>query len=266
MMSSLIKVMMLAAGLSLTACGGARTPVEQKEDLTAKALLQGVWLDEENDMPWIKIEGDTIFYADQQNAPATFRVVHDSIYVTNAFGVMAYKIKRQTEYSFWFSANEEDGQVKLYKSEDVADNLFFQKKKVEILPSTPEVVKKDSVIFYKGNRYRGYVHINPSTMKVQRTTFTENGVAVDNMYYDNVMYICVYQGKQMLYGKNIQKQQFGTVLPEEYLKTAVLTDMDFVGVDEEGFRFMATLTVPETQVFVVVNLTIRDGEIQLSTT
>lgn len=263
---ALSKWVLPVAVLLLTACGGVRTPVEQKEDLTAKALLQGIWLDEEDDMPWIKVEGDTLFYADTQNAPATFRVVHDSIYVTNAFGVMAYKIERQTEYSFWFCANEEDGLVKLYKSEDVADNLFFKQKQVEILPSTPEVVKKDSIIFYQGNRYRGYVHINPSTMKVQRTTFTENGVAVDNIYYDNVIYICVYQGTQMLYGKNIQKQQFSTVLPEEYLNTAVLTDMDFVGVNEEGFRFKATLTVPETQVFVVLYLTIQDGEIRLSTT
>lgn len=260
MMNIAKTVMFLFAVVALMACSGARTPVEQKEDLTAKALLQGVWIDEESDMPWIKVEGDTIFYTDAQHAPATFRVVHDSIYVTNAFGVMAYKIERQTEYSFWFSANEEDGQVKLYKSEDVADNLFFTQKQVEILPSMPEVVKKDSIIFYKGNRYRGYVHINPSTMKVLRTTFTENGVAVDNIYYDNVIYICVYQGKQMLYGKNIQKQQFGSVLPEEYLKTAVLTDMDFVGVNDEGFRFKATLTVPETQVFVVIYLTISDGE------
>ena len=71
--------------------------------------------------------------------------------------------------------------------------------------------------------------------------------------------------KQMLYGKNIQKQQFSTILPEEYLKTAVLTDMDFVGVNEDGFRFKATLTVPETQVFVVVYLTIHEDKIRLST-
>lgn len=257
--------MPFAAGLLLTACSGARTPVEQKEDLTAKALLQGVWLNEESDLPWVKVEGDTLYYPDALHAPATFRVVHDSIYITNAFGVMAYKIDRQSEYSFWFHANDDDGLVKLYKSEDVADHLFFSRKQVDAIPSTPEVVKKDSIIFYQGNRYRGYVHINPSTMKVNRTSFTENGVAVDNVYYDNVIYICVYQGKQMIYGKNIQKQQFGTVLPEDYLNTAVLTDMDFVGVSDEGFRFKATLTVPETQVFVVVYLTIHDGEIALST-
>lgn len=257
--------LLFAAGVLLSACSGARTPVEQKEDLTAKALLQGIWLDEESDMPWAKAEGDTLFYPDAQHAPATFRVVHDSIYVTNAFGVMAYKIDRQTEQSFWFHANEDGGLVKLYKSEDVADNLFFSRKQVEIIPSTPEVVKKDSIIYYQGNRYRGYVHINPSTMKVNRTSFAENGVAVDNVYYDNVIYICVYQGKQMLYGKNIQKQQFEAILPKEYLNTAVLTDMDFVAVSNEGFRFKATLTVPETQVFVVVYLTIRDGQVHLST-
>ena len=35
-----------------------------REDLTAKELLQGVWLDDETDMPLMRISGDTIYYAD----------------------------------------------------------------------------------------------------------------------------------------------------------------------------------------------------------
>lgn len=59
---------------------------------------------------------------------------------------------------------------------------------------------------HKGNRYHGYVYINPSKMKVIRTSYSEDGIGVDNVYYDNVIHICVYKGKEMLYGEDITKR------------------------------------------------------------
>lgn len=59
---------------------------------------------------------------------------------------------------------------------------------------------------YKGTRYRGYVYINPSKMKVIKTVYSDEGIGVDNVYYDNVIHICVYEGKKLLYGKDITKK------------------------------------------------------------
>ena len=61
---------------------------------------------------------------------------------------------------------------------------------------------------YKGTRYRGYVYINPSKMKVIKTVYSDEGIGVDNVYYDNVIHICVYEGKKLLYGKDITKKSF----------------------------------------------------------
>ena len=66
--------------------------------------------------------------------------------------------------------------IKLHKSENPEDILAFDNKEVEVIPTT-EVVKKDSVVMYKGTRYRGYVYVNPSTMKVIRSSYSEGGIS-----------------------------------------------------------------------------------------
>ena len=62
---SMVLVVVLVSSCSSTKNGEN----SDREDLTAKELLQGVWLDDETDMPLMRISGDTIYYADPQNAP-----------------------------------------------------------------------------------------------------------------------------------------------------------------------------------------------------
>lgn len=249
--------------LTLTACGSSMRSSERPEDTKAKAMLQGIWIDEASGMVWIRVEGDTIYYADNQNAPVAFRVVHDSIYLTNAYGVQAYKIDSQTEEAFWFHAVDKEDIVKIYKSDNPSDSLLFQQREVKVISPVKEPIKRDSVVYFQGNRYHGYVQINPSTMKVTRTTYSDNGLATDNVYYDNVIHICVYQGTELLYGKNIVKQIFEHILDKDYLNSAILSDMHFLGVDAKGFHFQATLSIPESQVYRTIRLTIHEGKILL---
>lgn len=239
----------------LTACGTGKERRNAVEDSTAKALLQGVWIDDETELPMMRIEGDTIYHANPQNAPVTFRVLRDTMYVYGN-NTAAYKIDRQTEYSFWFHSLYADEVVKLHKSESPEDVLVFDNKEVEVIPTTTEVVKKDSVVMYEGTRYRGYVYINPSKMKVVRSSYSEGGISVDNVYYDNVIHICVYQGRRMLYGKDVTKKMFADVFPEEVLSQMILADMEFMGVNGEGYLYRAVLRVPESSVSSLVDITI----------
>lgn len=154
----------------LTSCNNVKSgETSSKEDLTAKEMLQGIWIDDETDMPLMRISGDTIYYVDPQNIPVYCKVLRDTIYVRGNTPI-AYKIDRQTEYSFWFHSLS-DEIVKLHKSENPEDTLSFSSQKAEAIPTISEVVQKDSVVMYKGTRYRGYVYINPSKMKVIRTTY-----------------------------------------------------------------------------------------------
>lgn len=243
----------LCCTIMVAACGNNKGQESVEEDATAKALLQGIWMDDETELPLMRIEGDTIYYADPQNVPVSFKIIRDTMYVYGS-NTAAYKIDRQTEYSFWFHSLA-DEVVKLHKSESPEDVLAFDNKEVEVIPTT-EVVKKDSVVMYKGTRYRGYVYINPSKMKVVRSSYSEGGISVDNVYYDNVIHICVYEGKRMLYGKDITKKMLAGVFPEEILKQMILADMDFMGVNAEGYRYQATLCVPESSVSNLVDIVI----------
>ena len=243
----------LCCAIALVACGNSQESKAGEEALRAKSLLQGIWIEDETELPLKRIEGDTIYYTDPQNIPVSFKIIRDTMYVYGN-NTAAYKIDRQTEYSFWFHSQAEEI-VKLHKSENPEDILAFENKEVEVIPIT-EVMKKDSVVMYKGIRYRGYVYINPSKMKVIRTSYSEDGISVDNVYYDNVIHICVYEGRQMLYGKDITKKMFAGIFPTETLNQMLLADMNFMGVNNKGYQYQATLCVPESSVYSLANITI----------
>ena len=86
---------------------------EQNEDIKAKQLLQGIWLDDESDVPLMQIKGDTIYYADSQSAPIYFKVIKDTLY-TYGNEQTRYQIDKQTEYTFSFHSLA-DNIVKLHK-------------------------------------------------------------------------------------------------------------------------------------------------------
>lgn len=249
----------------LFACNNTKNqhPAKLDEDLEAKELLQGVWLDNESETLLIRIQGDTIYYADTQSVPVSFEVIGDTLY-TYGNDTARYKIDKQTENVFWFHAIE-DNIIKLQKSEDPNDSLAFAGKEVETIPTYTKVTKRDSVVYYEGTRYRAYVYINPSKMKVVKTVYSVGGISMDNVYYDNVMHICVYEGRQSLFASDITKQKFNDILPADFLKQAILSDMKFLKVDSKGFLYQAILSIPESSVYSAINLTVGfDGTLAVA--
>ena len=86
------------------ACSGNKSPhslQQEKEDLSAKGLLQGIWLDDETESPLMRVEGDTIYYADVQSTPIAFKIIRDTLY-TYGNDTTYYKIDKQAEHIFWF--------------------------------------------------------------------------------------------------------------------------------------------------------------------
>jgi|WetSurMetagenome_2_1015567.scaffolds.fasta_scaffold51415_2 hypothetical protein len=224
----------------------------RKESLQAKRMLAGVWLDDDTDEPYFQVKGDTIYYPDVHDAPVYFKVIRDTLYT---FGkkIAKYKIDRQTNDEFWFHSFS-DNIVKIYKSDDPEDSLAFHQHRTEVIPTYNHVVKRDSVIFYKGDRYHAYVYINPSNIKVKKTSYNEDGFSVDNEYYDNIMHICVYQGKHMVYGSDLNKMVFSKLMPVDFLKSAIFSDMQFIGVSSKGFLYQASVCIPEGSECNIVNV------------
>ncbi len=243
--------------------GGSRL-LHMSEDKVAKQLLQGVWVDDASDMPFFLVAGDSLLYAGQDATPMAFKIIRDSIYLLG-IDTISYKIERQGENTFWIRTDTDDI-VKLYRSEDAVNEYAFRSnQKTDEVNVVQKKMQKDSIIVYDGVRYRGYVFINPSKYKVIRTSLDDNGMAIERVYYDNIIHICVYEGAHELYGRDIDKKLFANYMDAEVLPVTILSDMDFIEVDAEGYHYRAILTIPESSVTYNMSLTISpQGQLQIA--
>ena len=222
--------------------------------------LQGIWLDDNTEAPLFKIQGDSIYYASQINAPMAFSVHNDTMTVYSAQPIH-YFIEECLSYSLRYRTSVGET-VSLHKSE--SDTLSFGTV-VPVKVVENGVFEKDSVIFHGGERYRGYAYINPTKKRVTLVSINEEGLPVENIYYDNIIHICVYKGKERLFSKDINKEMFARVVPADFLNNAILSDMDFVKVDEKGYRYVATLCIPDGAACYNVRLDVsKEGSIVFS--
>ena len=91
---------------------------------------------------------------------------------------------------------------------------------------------------------------------------TEEGLEVENIYYDNIIHICVYEGKNRLFGRDMKKTDFESLIPSDYYERAILSDMEFVGVNTKGYQYQANLCIPNSASCYLVNISINtDGDI-----
>ena len=245
----------------LMACQGKKKSNLRSEDAGAKKEMQGIWVDDETESPLMRIKGDTIYYADSQTEPVYFKVIGDTLY-TFGSDTATYKIEKRMMYTLCLHSVMGE-QLKLHKSQDPEDIQAFTQKNSP-LPIYKTQVKKDSVVVYKDKRYHVYTYINPSRMKVYCSSVSEDGFQVDNVYYDNIMHICVYDGAKLIYGSDIKKQMFQSLVPPEFLEKAVLSDMNFRRVGKDGFCYEAALQQPESYISSLIYLTVSfEGKLSM---
>ena len=234
-------IYILLVGAALTGCGrqgGASD--EAPENQESKRMLQGVWVDAESGDVSFRIKGDTIYYADSTSMPSYFRIIGDSLVLPSG---TKYGIVKQTEHLFWFS-NQNGETVKLSKSDEAEDEAEFVHDTPKILTVTHQL-KTDSVVMYNGERYHWYIAINPTKYKVTKRTYNDDGMEVENVYYDNIMHISVFQGARQLFSSDFRKGQYGDKVPKSFLDQAILGNMEYSHVDAAGLHFNATLCIPD---------------------
>lgn len=214
--------------------------VRTAENQQAKAMLQGIWVDSETEEVSFRVKGDTIFFPDSTSQPAYFRVVEDSFFL----GSVAYPVVKQAAHLFWFR-NQNGDVIKLVKSDDPNDVLSFEHQAPPQTLTMNEVVKKDSVVMFGGERYHWYVVINPTRYKVLKTSYNDDGVGVENVYYDNIIHISLFQGAQKLFSRDFRKQMYTRKVPAQFLEQAILGNMQYDHVDAHGFSFNTTLCIPD---------------------
>lgn len=225
----------------------AEDPQENKE---AKAMLQGTWLDAETEEVFMRAVGDTVFFEDAGSLPAYFRIVGDSIQL----GPDTYAITKQTEHNFWFR-NHAGSQVQLQKRDDSMQDVD-----PEPVPEKPKTVKtsqaisNDSVVMYGAQRYHWYVTVNPTRHRVTRTTYTPDGVAVEKVFYDNLIHLSLFKGNNRIFTRNFMKKDFAADVPEDFLSEAILGDISYSHTNADGFHFHATVCLPEGEKCYMIEL------------
>ena len=235
-LSTILTVVVLLMG-----CSHQQTKnSELEESREAKQLLQGVWLDSESDEVTFRVKGDTIYYSDTTSMPSFFKIVGDSLVLASG---TKYGIEKQAEHLFWFR-NQNGDIIKLKKSDDPEMDKEFVHDTPKVMNYTHQV-KLDSVVVYDGERYHWYIAINPTKYKVTKRAFNDEGLEVENVYYDNIMHISIFKGAQQIYSNDFRKQQYAQKVPEDFLEEAILGNMEFSHIDAVGLHFNATLCIPD---------------------
>lgn len=233
----------LALGISSCRKKGTVEQAVPEEDVAAKNMLQGVWLNEDEQSVTFKAKGDTIFYPDSTSMPVYFQILADTL-VLHGAQESRYAIVKQTQHLFIFR-NQNGDEVRCVKSDDPDDASFFSKTRPQAISlNQGQLIKRDTIVEHNGERYHCYVQVNPTTYKVVSQSYNDDGVAVDNIYYDNIINLNVYHGAAKLFGGDIRKQQLTGKAPQEFLTQGILSDLSLKECNEQGISFVASLIIP----------------------
>lgn len=241
--------------LLLTACGGKSSKAPQpQEDRSAKQMLQGIWVDEDEQTVAFRAKGDTIFYPDTTSQPVYFQIFNDTLVLHGARDVK-YAILKQTPHLFIFR-NQTGDEVKLTLSDDPDDLMAFTGRRPQALNQN-KLIKRDTVVTYQSERYHLYTQVNPTTYKVVKASYNDEGVEVDNVYHDNIVNLHIYHGSAKVFSRDFHKQQFAKEVPADVLSQLILNDIVFKSIDNKGIHFIASLGIPDSmstyQVEIVIS-------------
>ena len=235
----------------------APTPVEDKE---AKQMLEGIWINEDEQSVAFRAKGDTIFYPDSTSLPVAFQIFGDTL-VMHGASDMKYAIVKQAPHLFVFK-NQSGEEVRLVKSEDPIDNYAFKNPKPHAI-NQDLLIKRDTIVMHGSQRYHCYVQVNPTTYKVIKRTYNDEGVVVDNIYHDNIINLAVYNGASKVFSSDFHKQDFKKFLAEDILKQSVLSDMIYNRLDDDGIHYDAFIGIPDSPSGYVVDVLVGyDGKIK----
>lgn len=222
-----------------------------REDVAAKKMLQGIWVNEDEEDVAFMAKGDTIFYPDSTSQPVYFQIFNDTLVLHGANDVK-YPIVKQAAHLFEFK-NQNGDVVKLTLSDNPYDKYVFASnaKRPQALNQN-QLIKRDSVISFEGEKYHSYVQVNPTTYKVVKASYNDEGVEVDNVYYDNIIHISLYKGAEKVFSRDFHKQDFARQVPKDFLRQGILNDILLVKADAAGVHYNTMIGIPDSPSSYVV--------------
>lgn len=246
--------LLIAVLIVFSACVG------EQENKEAKEMMQGVWYNSDTNERSLYVKGDTIYFADPVNVPSYFRIVDDSLEIFGA-NVDHYAIYRQAPHIFCFY-NLNGELVKLRKGNRMADTVRFAYKGRQ--QTIRKTLQKDSTIIYKGEKFHFAITISPSNGEVLKQTYTNDGIQVDNLYFDNSVNLDVKRNDGKLFKGEVKKLDYAKAVPSSFLSQAVFADLDFDRADAKGLHFNAVFSIPNEKLsYIVETIITPKGKLEL---
>lgn len=244
--------------LLMAACGKeGETVAERSENAEAKRLMQGIWISDDDGQPSFRVTGDSIFFPGETGAPLRFAVIDDTLFMYGS-NTMKYPVVRQTENVFEFK-NQTGETVRLTRSTDAdADMFFFEEKPIVI--NQRQTIKRDTVIMVSNERYHFYTQVNPTTYKVYKSAYNDEGVEIDDVFYDNSIYLSVYKGTEKMYGHEFVKADFSGYIPDEALRQTILSDILLDTAHTDTISYHAMLAIPDSPSSYILRITLSIGD------
>ncbi len=247
-------IAIVAIILASVGCKNTNKPVDApKEDLKAKTMLQGIWIDADEETVVFKIHGDTIYYPDSTSQPVKFQIIKDTMILLGN-NASRYPIIRQEAHIFEFK-NQSNDIIKLVKSENPYDSLQFVRHS-PIQLNQGKIIKTDTVVMHGDQKYHSYVQVNPTTYKVYRSFYNGEGMEVENIYYDNIIHISVFNGARKVFSKDFRKADFNKAVPDNMLKQCVLSNIKLMRLANDGLHYQTQLAIPDSPSSFIVELII----------
>lgn len=262
-MNKILGILSIIVALLCVSCGD-KNPEGRKSDSRLEAMLAGVWINEDNESVVFKAVNDTLYYPDTDVLPVHYRIYGDSMYIDGDIP-MKYFIEKLTSNVFKFR-NQNQEIITLIKSNNPdIETAFGEEEEIFDDDIIQELVKRDTIVTNGDRRYHCYVQINPTTYKVIKSDYNDEGVGVSKMYYDNIIHLAVYEGAHKVFSSDIRKDDFHKYVPAEVMRQSILSDVVYDRCDSKGIVFHALLRVPESASGYIVFITISpNGKITLS--
>ncbi|MCD8292015.1 MAG: DUF4738 domain-containing protein [Prevotella sp.] len=240
--------------LFLMGCGnGSQKQEDTEEDNDAEAMLEGIWIDaNEGDVSFL-VKGDTIYYPDSTSRAVCFQIIRDTL-VLLGNNISKYKIIRQEEDVFEFENGNGDI-MSLIKSDNPNDSLLFIHDN-SIVINQNTLIKRDTVVNYVDKRYHCYVQVNPTSYQVYKSSYNDDGLEVENVYYDNIVHISIYLGANGIFSKDFRKSDFTYAVPKQMFDQCILSDIVLDKLDDKGFNYQAQLGIPDSPSCFIAQFTI----------
>lgn len=259
-----LSLLLASVVLLLSACKdrSRESVADRQEDFQAKSLLQGIWIDTDDDDVVFKIKGDTIYYPDSLSQPLKFAIYGDTMETQSGFN-HKYAIIKRSAHVFEFK-NTNGDVVKLYKTTDPSYELQFERR-APLTANQNKVIKSDTIVVCGQDKYHSYVQVNPTTYKTIKTSYNDDGLEVETVYFDNTIHLGVYRQGVKVFSKDFYKSDFSNYVPSEFLIQSVLSDIILINTDSKTLNYQAQLVIPDSYLSYIISISVAtDGKMSMS--